>query len=496
MPNGPLNKSYPADAALVICSLVPYLVLTAAVLPLSQIIARSVGLSTTALDVTISVSTAGYAVGTVLAVQFAVRLPARRMLVLYEVMLTVSAVLAAWAPTGGVFIGAFIAEGLATSLLLIAAVPPLVTRWPARKMPLTGGIMNLCIFGAVAVGPTIGAIQASSGDWRPLFWGVACVAALALVLSLLTFEDVPPADLSSPWDFVAIALAVVGSGAAFFGAGWLEATKVAGLVSLVPLVGGLALIVILVVYQYTIGNPLMPVRATATTAPVTGIFLALMASAASFGIMELVLQALRTASSPLDTGLLFLPEFAAAIAVAALFGAVFKTRFMPLLALAGLPAIAISAALLLTAVTGAGPLVAAGVGILGLGVAASVSPGLFMAGFSLRSAELQRVFALIELLRAMTAFLVAPILVYLASVLGTSQSAGIRYSLWICLGIAVLGFAGGLALYLGGYRRLQTPDLERWQAEGEPAWESPPLLSRLRGQGRHELAERPHSHAR
>lgn len=36
-----------------------------------------------------------------------------------------------------------------------------------------------------------------------------------------------------------------------------------------------------------------------------------------------------------------------------------------------------------------------------------------------------------------------------------------------------------VALYTLGGGRLPTPDLERW-ANGEPAWESPPLLARLR----------------
>ena len=48
---------------------------------------------------------------------------------------------------------------------------------------------------------------------------------------------------------------------------------------------------------------------------------------------------------------------------------------------------------------GASPLIAGVAGMLGLGVAASVSPALFMAGFSLPSKLLQRVFALIELMR-------------------------------------------------------------------------------------------------
>jgi hypothetical protein len=134
----------------------------------------------------------------------------------------------------------------------------------------------------------------------------------------------------------------------------------------------------------------------------------------------------------------------------------------------------------LTAVsTGAGALVAAGSALIGLGVGASVSPALFLAGFSLRSAQIQRVFALIELLRGVTAFLVAPILLFLATAIGTSAAAGTRAAIWICLGIAAAGLVAAVALYLLGGGRLPTPDLERW-TEGEPAWESPPLLARLR----------------
>ena len=210
----------------------------------------------------------------------------------------------------------------------------------------------------------------------------------------------------------------------------------------------------------------------------------LTASAAAFGIMELALQVLKTSSTPTDTALLFLPEFVAAVAVAGLFGALFRTRFTPVLALSGLLTVVAAAAVLLVALPSGGALVAVTAGLLGLGVAASVSPALFMAGFSLRSQLLQRVFALIELLRGVTAFLVAPILVFLAGVLSPSKATGTADAVWICLAIAVLGFVGGTALYVRGKGRLQTPDIDRWQEEGEPAWDSPPLFGRgRRGSG-------------
>ena len=336
-------------------------------------------------------STAAYAVGTVFAVQFAVRLPARRMLIVYELLFVAASLLAA-TTSNGVFVGAFTLQGLCTSLLLIAAVPPLVTAWPPKKMPMTGGIMNLCIFGAVAVGPTIGAEAAAATSWHLLFWGVAGVAVLALLFSVLTYEDVPPVDTTAPVDIGALGLALVGCGAAFYGAGALQAFGLLDVERLLPLCGGFALVVALVVYQYKRKEPLMPVRAFATTVPVVGITIALFASAAGFGLMELVLTALKTSTTPGDTALLFLPEFVGTAMVAGLFGAFFRTKYVTVLAFSGLVCIAAAAAVFLAWATSGSVVVAVGTGLLGLGVGASVSPALFMAGFSLKASQLQRVF--------------------------------------------------------------------------------------------------------
>lgn len=475
---GPLASSYPAAVALVVVALVPFLMLTAAVLPLAPLISKSVGLTAAGLDVTVGLSDAGYAFGTVLAVQFAVRFPARRMLLGYVTAFVAAAVLAAWAPTGPVFAAAFIAEGLCTSLMLIAAVPPLVTGWPTSKMPGTALIMNLCVFGAVALGPTIGGLQAASGTWRPLFWGVAGVGALALVLSLLTFEDQPAQDRSAPWDVVAVALAGCGCTAAFYGAARLQGGA-PGPSSLTLLLAGVAMIVALVVHQYRSKRPLMPVRQLATTFPAGSMLVAMSASSAAVGLMELVLTALQGKTSPVHMALLFLPEFGAAILTAVLFGALFRTRFTPVLAIGGLAMLSAAAALLTGLAADSGPLVAAASGLIGLGVGASVSPALFIAGLSLRSAQIQRVFALVELLRGVTAFLAAPILAYLATAAGASLLAGIRAGIWICLAIAAGGGLTAAALFVLGGGRLQVPGLEQW-SQGEPAWTSPPLLARLR----------------
>src|SRR5436853_318972 len=97
-------------------------------------------------------------------------------------------------------VAAMVVSALVPYLVLSAALQPLAIGYPVSKARWTAIILNLCIFGAVALGPVVGGIQASGHAWRPLFWIVAGVAVAALVLSLLTFVDAPPADRSAPID--------------------------------------------------------------------------------------------------------------------------------------------------------------------------------------------------------------------------------------------------------------------------------------------------------
>jgi hypothetical protein len=121
-----------------------------------------------------------------------------------------------------------------------------------------------------------------------------------------------------------------------------------------------------------------------------------------------------------------------------------------------------------------------GSGLTGIGLGATVAPALFVAGFSLPSANLQRVFAIVELLRAVAAFMVAPIFVHLAVTTGGNLDGGTGIALWIGLGLAIGGAAIGVVIYAFSGARPQKPDLERFLAGTAPAWDSPPLLARVR----------------
>ena len=436
---------------------------------------------------------AAYAVGTVLAVLFAQHLPQRRMMVLYVVLLVIGSILAAAAQNAGMFIAGHVLQGLCTSLLLIGAVPPLVLGFGAQKLRWTAVILNLCIFGAVTLGPTIGGIQAQAHAWRPLFWIVAAVAAGALVLSLLTFEDSPPADPAAPRDAVAIGLAVAGSAAAFYRASELLTHKFLDAQTFAPLIGGLALIALLIVNQYRAKRPLLTIRGIlSSTIPMAGIVIALLAAAASVSATALTANLLVGRYSPVHIGLLFLPGLGGALLTAGLLGVVLNRRAMQYRPLAGMVFLAAGIAVFRIKLPPTQALTLTGSGLIGIGLGATVAPALFAAGFSVPAANLQRVFAIVELLRAAAAFMIAPVFGHVAVTVGANPVSGTGIALWIGLGLAVGGAVIAIVIYLLGGARPQTPRLDRFLSGQGPAWYSPPLLAAARNRSTTgPLAEEP-----
>jgi nucleotide-binding universal stress UspA family protein/MFS family permease len=477
---GPLAGRYVPSAAMVVLFLVPYLGLSAALQPLTPIIATQLHVSPQTISLAYGLGNAGYAVGTILAVQVAQHAPQRRMLVVYASLLVIGSVLAAAATGPAMFIVGHVLQGLCTSLLLIAAAPPLVLGVPVSKLRPTAVIFNLCVFGAVAAGPLIGGAQASFHAWRPLFWIVAGIAFAGLLMSVLTFQDAPPADPSAPRDPVAIGLAATGSVAAFWGVAELLTHRFLDPVAVIPLVVGLVLIVVLWVYEYRARNPLLILRSLVTTIPVTGIVIAVCAAAAATSAIGLTAAVLAPHYTPLHLGLLFVPELAAAIVTALVFGTLFDTRLIHYYALSGLVFLAAGVLVLRATIPPTSTLALAGSGLVGIGIGASVVPALFMAGFSQHSASIQRVFAILELLRAMAAFLIVPILLHFAVTLTGMPTPAMNTALWICFGLSAGGAVVGILLYLLGGVRPPAPALAAWMQGPEPAWESPPLLAALR----------------
>src|ERR1700751_47464 len=118
MRQGPLAGRYPAVAAMVTFALIPYLALSAALDPLVPTISEQLNMSAQTMSLSSGLGNAAYAVGTVLAVQFAQHLPQRRMLLGYAVLLVAGSVLAAAAQNAGMYIGGDVLPGRSTHTMM------------------------------------------------------------------------------------------------------------------------------------------------------------------------------------------------------------------------------------------------------------------------------------------------------------------------------------------------------------------------------------------
>lgn len=471
---------YSAAVGLALLALCPNIVLSTALTPLAQVLGKDLHASAGGLQVAEALSNAGYALGAVVAAALAQRFVQRRLFLGYEAAFVVGSVLAALAPGLPVFFAGRVLQGLATGLMLVAALPPLVTRFGVGKLPVTVAVVNVGLFGATTLGPIVGGLVAAAGGsgpgiWRLLFAVLGLLGLLGLLVGLLAYQRSDPLAPDLPVDRTALVLATVATVLPFLATGLLTGRSLTAPVVLVPFLVGIAALVVLVVVERRKRQPLMPVRALSTQLPVTGTVVAMVAGAVFVTVVALVQLLLTQAGQrgPAAAASLFWPMPVGLVVAAVAFGALFRTRWLPVLVDVGLVALGLGAVVLLAAGSdpGAGAVLPATF-LLGLGAGATVSPGLFLAALGVPSSQLGRAFALVELLRSEAGFAVTPVVLFLVDT-AQDPARAVRTALLAMLTLTALGLVAALAIPALSGARLRTPDLHRWLDEGEQALPSP-----------------------
>lgn len=491
MPPSPLMGRYGPAVAIALLGLAPNIVLTTATTALSPVIVADLHTTTVLVRLAEGLSNAGYAVGAVLAAYLGQKFLQRRLFLGYEVAFVVGSVLAAAAPALPFFFAGRLIQGTATGFMLVAALPPLVTRFGVGRLPATVAIVNVGLFGATTLGPVIGGPVAQAGAWRLLYWIVGGLGLLGVLAAWLGYPRFDPPDPGRALDSPAVTLAVAATFLPFFATSVLRPGGFTSPLFLAPFTVGLVALLALVVVEYRKRDPLMPVEALSTQLPVTGTVVAMIAGAVFVTAVELALMFLTDVarSGPAHAGLLFWPMPVGLVLAAALFGALVRTRWLPILVLAGLAAL-IGGAVLLVFLDPASPdtLIRWAAALLGFGAGATVSPGLFLAGFGVPSAMLGRAFALVELLRSEAGYAVAPVVAVIVRG-GSSPQTGFRTGVLITVALAAAGLLVALVLPAVSGARLRAPDLRTWLEDGEQALPSPTTATHLRPSVQDEDAE-------
>lgn len=479
----PFAGRYGAAVVLVLLALVPNIMFTTAFPLLQADIGKALHASAFLARLGEAMSNAAYSFGAVAAAGFAQRFSQRRLFLIYEAIFVGGSLLVLFALAPSMFVVGRVLQGLGTGLLLVAALPPLVTRYPTAMLPLTAVWVNIGLFGAVTLGPLVGGLVAHYEAWRILFIGLAALGAIGFLLAMFTLEPGSGLAPDLPLDWPVFVLAAAATSLPFFGVSWLSRASFGAVWFIVPVTVGVLALIVLIRWQYRKREAFIPVGPLFTTLPLCGILAAMIAGAAFVTLLELAIEFMsKTAHfGPLTMGLLLTPELLGLVAAALLFRKLLPTRGLPILALSGMLAIVAGAAIVvpLSAENAIVMMPIAAV-LLGYGAGAAVAPGLFIAGMSVASMKLGRTFALVELLRAEAAFLIGPVLLRLAKRIAPPLSGGLHFSTWVILGIAALGTIGIVVVFWLGGAGLRRPDLADWLEHGGRAFDSPSLLARLR----------------
>lgn len=474
---------YALAVALSLLALSPFIVLTTATEAVTGLIAGSLHASDATLAVTSGFSTAGYALGAVVAADLAQRFVQRHLFLGYQALFVGASLLAGLAPVTAVYVVGHVLQGFATGLLLVGALPPLILRFPSSRLPVTVAFVNVGLFGAIALGPFLGDVFAELGDWRWLMLGAAAFGALGWIAGWFGYEEWPPMNPDLPLDRPVFPLALGATFLPFLGSALAETVGFASPWFWGPIALGVAALLALIGYEYRHRRePLMPVRALSSSLPVAGTVGAMLGGGAFVAALSLITLAQHERGVPLVTaGVELLPLVFGVAVSSVLFRRYIVRAGLPLLAASGLLAVIAGIALVLP-VTGTGdpavfvPLAST---LLGYGAGAAVAPALFLAGLGVESQKIGRAFALIELLRSEAAFLMAPVLLVLASHVG--GLVGVREALLISLVIAAVGLLFAAVVYVGSGTRRHAARIDSWLGGEGPALHSPAVLARLRG---------------
>jgi MFS family permease len=463
--------------------LCPFIVLTTAFSLLSQDVVADLHTTMFYAQLSDGFGNAAYAFGAVTAADLVLRLPQRWLFIGCEAVFLAGSLLATTATGITVFTLGRVLQGFTTGMLLVVALPPLITNYGAKKLPLSALFVNLGLFGMVTLGPVAGGIAAGWSSWRLFFASIAGLGLIGLVVGVLSYG---PNQAPSPrigFDWTAIPLAFGGTFLPFFAVSWLYRGGYTSVGFIAPLIIGIGVLLALVGLQFRKKEALVPVGPISNTLPIVGIGIACIGGAVFTVLLELMITYLTMSLhyAPAVTGGLLAPLLLGILAGSILFKRLFPSRWVPMLALSGLVMVAVAAAMLLGLSSGNAMVMVPIAGVLlGYGAGAAVAPGLFMGGLSVPSTKIGPTFALVELLRSEAAFILAPILGYVAMTTFASLSAGIHLAIGISFGLLAIVSPMLLGVLLLGGVGPHRPDLEGWLRGETTAYHSPQLAGAIR----------------
>jgi EmrB/QacA subfamily drug resistance transporter len=298
----------------------------------------------------------------------------RRLFAAGLAVLTVASVAAGFAADATQLIAARAVQGIGAALLVPNSLSLVSAGFPRAERGRAIGTWSAVTAITSSGGPILGGVLVDVWSWRSVFFLIVPLALVTLVLALTRLPDVRIGRRQPAVDWTGAALATIALAGIVYGIITLRT----GSAALLPLGGGLALLVGFVWFESRIASPLMPPRLFRSPTFLGANLLTLLlyfAITAAFFVMPFVLVRVYGYSAT-ATGAAYLP-FALLIGVLSRWTGALADRFGPRGPLVAGPLVTAAGLLLLTVPGSSGsywttfflPMV-----VMGLGMAITVAP--------------------------------------------------------------------------------------------------------------------------
>ncbi|KOP69469.1 multidrug MFS transporter [Lysinibacillus sp. FJAT-14745] len=232
----------------------------------------------------------------------------RQMFLSAMIIFLVGTLIAGFAPTFSVLLIGRIVQAIATGLISPLLMNTILIICPPEKRGATMGLIGLVMMFSPAVGPTLSGLIVDSLNWRWLFYTVIPIVIISILIGMKYIQNVT--ELTRPKvDYLSILLSTLGFGGIVYSfsasgdLGWSDSKVYYSLI-----IGAISL-VIFVVRQLKIDNPILELRAfkfPMFTLTVVLMFIVMMSLFASMTLLPMFLQTVLLVTA-FKSGLIMLP---------------------------------------------------------------------------------------------------------------------------------------------------------------------------------------------
>ena len=265
------------------------------------------------------------------------RYSTRNLFIVAMGIFTAGSLLAGWGPSFPVLLGGRLLQAAGAGILMPMVMTVLMLTFPIDKRGSAMGIFGVVIAFAPAIGPTVAGIIIDNASWHDMFFIIAGLSALVIVLSLFVLARTPAPDKQTTLDKPSVILSSLGFGCLLYGFSVIGSYGISIQAAIASVVG-IGSLILFFRRQLKMEHPMLQVRVLTNRKFLIGTIIGMVVQASLLAagiLLPIYLQSLLGYSATVS-GLVILPGAIVMGAMGPIAGRLFDKHGPRVLSLVGL----------------------------------------------------------------------------------------------------------------------------------------------------------------